>query len=140
LGLNTTDVNNTLSTAWGGNYVNDFIDRGRVKRVLVEGDAPYRAAPSDLDQWTVRNNLDEMVPFNSFAQTSWSLAPVTLSRFQGIASYEFQGQAAPGTSSGQAMDRMAQLAAQIPGVSVAWAGQSYQERLSSGQAPLLYGI
>jgi multidrug efflux pump len=138
--LNTNDVNNTLSTAWGGIYVNDFIDRGRVKRVLLEGDAPFRSAPTDLYQWSVRNNLNEMVPFNSFARTSWSLAPVTLSRFQGVSSYEYQGQPAPGTSSGQAMNRMAQLAAQIPGVSVAWAGQSYQERLSSGQAPLLYAI
>jgi multidrug efflux pump len=140
LGLNTNDVNNTLSTAWGGIYVNDFIDRGRVKRVLMEGDAPYRAAPADLYQWSVRNNLNQMVPFNSFAQTSWSMAPVSLSRFQGVASYEYQGQPASGTSSGQAMSRIAQLASQIPGVSVAWAGQSYQERLSSGQAPLLYGI
>ncbi|MDB5702923.1 MAG: hydrophobe/amphiphile efflux family transporter [Sphingomonas bacterium] len=140
LGLNTADVNNTLSTAWGGNYVDDFLDRGRVKRVLVEGDAQYRAAPSDIDQWSVRNNLGQMVPFASFARTSWSLAPVTLSRFQGVSSYEFQGNAAPGTSSGQSMLRIAQLAAQIPGVSVAWAGQSYQEQLSSGQAPLLYGI
>jgi multidrug efflux pump len=140
LGLNTADVNSTLSTAWGGRYVNDFIDRGRVKRVLVEGDAAYRAAPSDIDQWSVRNNLGAMVPFSSFAQTSWAVAPVTLSRFQGIASYEIQGQAAPGTSSGQAMNRMEALAARVPGVSVAWAGQSYQERLSSGQAPLLYAI
>jgi multidrug efflux pump len=140
LGLNANDVNDTLSTAWGGRYVNDFIDRGRVKRVLVEGDAPYRSEPSDIYQWTVRNTLSDMVPFNAFARTGWAMAPVTLSRFQGISSWEYQGTAAPGTSSGQAMNRMAQLAAQIPGVGVAWAGQSYQERLSSGQAPLLYGI
>jgi multidrug efflux pump len=140
MGLNTNDVNNTLSSAWGGIYVNDFIDRGRVKRVLMEGDAPYRSAPTDLYQWSVRNSLNEMVPFSAFARTSWSMAPVSLPRFQGVSSYEYQGQAAPGASSGQAMNRMAQLAAQIPGVSVAWAGQSYQERLSSGQAPLLYGI
>jgi multidrug efflux pump len=140
MGLNTNDVNNTLSSAWGGIYVNDFIDRGRVKRVLMEGDAPYRSAPTDLYQWSVRNSLNEMVPFNAFARTSWSMAPVSLSRFQGVSSYEYQGQAAPGASSGQAMNRIAQLAAQVPGVSVAWAGQSYQERLSSGQAPLLYGI
>jgi multidrug efflux pump len=140
MGLNTNDVNNTLSSAWGGIYVNDFIDRGRVKRVLMEGDAPYRSAPTDLYQWSVRNSLNDMVPFNAFARTSWSMAPVSLSRFQGVSSYEFQGQAAPGASSGQAMNRIAQLAAQVPGVSVAWAGQSYQERLSSGQAPLLYGI
>jgi multidrug efflux pump len=140
LSLNTNDVNNTLSTAWGGIYVNDFIDRGRVKRVLMEGDASYRAVPTDLSQWSVRNSLNQMVPFNAVARTSWSMAPVSLPRFQGVSSFEYQGQPAPGTSSGQAMNRMAQLASQIPGVSVAWAGQSYQERLSSGQAPLLYAI
>ena len=75
LGLSTDDVNNTLSAAWGGRYVNDFVDRGRVKRVYVQGDAPYRAAPADIDQWSVRNNQGEMVPFSSFAQTSWATAP-----------------------------------------------------------------
>jgi multidrug efflux pump len=140
LGLDTADVNNTLATAWGGRYVNDFVDRGRVKRVYVQGDAPYRAAPSDIDQWSVRNSQGDMVPFSAFANTGWSTAPVTLSRFQGIQSYEFQGQAAPGKSSGDSMNAIEALASQIPGVSVAWAGQSFQERLSSGQAPLLYGI
>ncbi|MCD2324640.1 efflux RND transporter permease subunit [Sphingomonas sp. IC-56] len=141
LGLAQGDVNNTLSTAWGGRYVNDFIDRGRVKRVYVQGDAPFRAAPSDINEWFVRNNAaGQMVPFSSFAQTSWSTAPTTMSRFQGIPAFEIQGQAAPGQSSGAAMDRMEELARQIPGTSVAWAGLSYQERLSAGQAPLLYGI
>jgi multidrug efflux pump len=140
LGLDTADVNNTLATAWGGRYINDFIDRGRVKRVFVQGDAPYRAAPSDIDQWSVRNNEGEMVPFSAFAQTGWSTAPVTLSRFQGIQSYEVQGQPAPGQSTGDAMNRIEQLASQIPGVGVAWSGQSFEERLASGQAPLLYGI
>jgi multidrug efflux pump len=140
LGLNTSDVNSTISTAWGGRYVNDFIDRGRVKRVYVQGDAPYRSEPSDIDQWFVRNNQGGMVPFSSFAQTSWQTTPTSLSRFLGYPSYELSGQGAPGVSSGQAMDRMTQLAAQIPGVTIAWAGQSYQERLSSGQAPILYGI
>jgi len=140
LGLSAADVNNTLSTAWGGRYVNDFVDRGRVKRVFVQGDAPYRAAPSDIDQWSVRNDQGEMVPFSSFAQASWSTAPVTLSRFQGIQSYEYQGQPAPGKSTGDAMDRIEQLASQIGGVGVAWSGQSFEERLASGQAPLLYAI
>jgi multidrug efflux pump len=140
LGLTQANVNSTLSTAWGGNYVNDFIDRGRVKRVYVQGDAPYRAAPSDLGQWFVRGSNGQMAPFSSFATTSWSQAPTTLSRFNGIASYEIQGSAAPGKSSGDAMERIAQLAGEIPGTSVAWAGLSYQERLSSGQAPLLYGL
>jgi multidrug efflux pump len=140
LGLNSNDVNSTLSTAWGGRYVNDFIDRGRVKRVYVQGDAPYRAAPGDIGQWFVRNNQSEMVPFSSFAQTSWMTTPTSLSRFLGYPSYELQGQGAPGVSSGTAMNRMEQLASAIPGLGVAWAGQSYQERLSSGQAPLLYAV
>jgi multidrug efflux pump len=140
LGLSAGDVNSTLSTAWGGRYVNDFIDRGRVKRVYVQGDAPYRAAPTDIGQWFVRNNQSEMVPFSSFAQTSWMTTPTSLSRFLGYPSYELQGQGAPGVSSGTAMNRMEQLASAIPGLGVAWAGQSYQERLSSGQAPLLYAV
>ncbi|MEG3145715.1 efflux RND transporter permease subunit [Sphingomonas sp. RT2P30] len=140
LGLSQADVNATLSTAWGGRYVNDFNDRGRVKRVYVQGDAPYRAAPVDLSQWYVRGSSGQMVPFSSFATISWSTAPTSLSRFSGISSYELQGQAAPGESSGTAMDEMEKLAAQIPGTSVAWAGLSYQERLSSGQAPYLYAL
>jgi multidrug efflux pump len=140
LGLTAGDVNNTLSAAWGGRYVNDFIDRGRVKRVYVQGDSQYRSTPADIDQWFVRNDQGGMVPFSSFAQTSWSTAPTSLSRFQGYPSFELQGQGAPGVSSGTAMQRMEQLASQIPGISVAWAGQSYQERQASGQAPLLYGI
>jgi multidrug efflux pump len=140
LGLSSSDVNSTLSTAWGGRYVNDFIDRGRVKRVYVQGDAPYRAAPSDIDQWFVRNDQGGMVPFSSFASTAWQTTPTTLDRFMGYPSFEVQGQAAPGRSSGQAMDEITKLASNIPGVSVAWSGQSYQERLASGQAPLLYAV
>jgi multidrug efflux pump len=140
LGLNQNDINNTLSTAWGGRYVNDFIDKGRVKRVYVQGDAPYRADPSSLGQWYVRSSNGEMAPFSSFAQASWATAPSTLSRFQGVPAFEFQGQPAPGVSSGEAMDEMERLANEIPGTSVAWSGQSYQERLSSGQAPLLYAV
>jgi len=140
LGLTSSDVNSTISTAWGGRYVNDFIDRGRVKRVYVQGDAPYRSEPSDIDQWFVRNNQSDMVPFSSFAQTSWMTTPTSLSRFLGYPSYELSGQGAPGVSSGDAMNVMEKLASNVPGVSVAWAGQSYQERLSSGQAPILYGV
>ena len=140
LGLTQSAANNTLTTAWGGQYVNDFIDRGRVKRVYVQGDAPYRAAPDDLKQWFVRGSNGQMVPFSSFATTGWSTAPTTLSRFNGISSFEFSGSGAPGVSSGDAMARISELAAQIPGTSIAWSGLSYQERLSSGQAPLLYGL
>src|SRR6476661_7979009 len=140
LGLNSNDVNNTISAAWGGRYVNDFIDRGRVKRVYVQGDAQYRSKPRDIDQWFVRNGNGDMVPFGSFAQTSWMTTPTSLSRFLGYPSYELSGQGAPGVSSGDAMNIMENLANQVPGISVAWAGQSYQERLSSGQAPILYAV
>ena len=140
LGLSSADVNSTLSTAWGGRYVNDFIDRGRVKRVYVQADAPYRSAPSDIDRWFVRNNRGDMVPFSSFSQNAWTTSPTSLSRFNGFPSFEFQGQGASGVSSGDAMAAIEKLADKVPGVSVAWAGQSYQERLASGQAPLLYAI
>ena len=140
LGLTQANVNNTLSTAWGGQYVNDFVDRGRVKRVYVQGDAPYRSSPSDLSQWFVRGSTGAMAPFSAFSQTSWSQASTTLSRFNGIPSYEFSGSGAPGTSSGEAMEKIAALAAKIPGTTVAWSGLSFQERLSSGQAPILYGL
>ena len=140
LGLNQGDVNTTLSTAWGGRYVNDFVDRGRVKRVYVQGDAPFRMKPRDLSQWYVRGSTGVMTPFSSFAQSSWGQAPVSLSRFNAIPSYEFQGSSAPGTSSGQALQKMRDLAAQIPGTSLALAGLSFQEDLSSGQAPILYGL
>jgi multidrug efflux pump len=140
LGLSQSSVNSTLSTAWGGAYVNDFIDRGRVKRVYVQGDAPFRDSPDSINQWFVRGTTGVMTPFSSFASTSWSTAPTTMSRFQGIPSFEFQGQPAPGKSSGEAMKRIEALAAQIPGTTVAWAGLSYQERLAGGQAPFLYAI
>src|SRR5689334_8953605 len=140
LGLSSGDVNTTLSTAWGGRYVNDFIDRGRVKRVYVQGDAPFRAKPNDIDQWFVRSNQGAMVPFSSFAQTSWQTTPTSSSRFLGYPSFEISGQGASGVSSGDAMNIIEKLARRIPGIDVAWAGQSYQERLSSGQAPILYGV
>jgi len=139
-GLNPADVNSTLSTAWGGRYVNDFVDRGRVKKVYVQGDAPFRSEPSDLGGWYVRNNQGNMVPFSSFATTGWTVAPVTVDRFEGYQAFEIDGQPAPGKSSGQAMEEISKLAAEIPGVGVAWSGASYQERLATGQAPLLYTI
>ncbi|PVS95602.1 hydrophobe/amphiphile efflux-1 family RND transporter, partial [Salmonella enterica subsp. enterica serovar Newport] len=98
LGLNQTDVNTTLATAWGGRYVNDFVDRGRVKRVFVQGDAPYRSSPEDLSQWFVRGTTGEMAPFSSFSTIGWSQAPTILARFNGVPSYEFQGQPAAGYS------------------------------------------
>ena len=140
LGLSPGDVNTTLSTAWGGRYVNDFIDRGRVKRVFVQGDAAYRSEPWDIGSWYVRNNQGSMVPFSSFATTGWTVAPVTLDRFEGYPAYELSGQPVAGKSSGQAMAEIEKLASEIPGVSVAWSGASYQERLATGQAPLLYAV
>lgn len=140
LQLRQADVASTLSTAWGGRYINDFIDEGRVKRVFVQGDAPYRRVPSDLASWFVRSTKGDMVSFSSFARTEWTTAPLSLSRFSGLPSYEFQGQAAAGVSSGEAMEIVAGLAGEVEGTDVAWAGLSYQERESSGQAVLLYGV
>jgi multidrug efflux pump len=140
LGLDQQAVNTTLSSAWGGRYINDFIDRGRVKRVFMQGDAPYRSSPSDLDKWFVRGSSGQMAPFSSFATTSWEVAPVLLSRFNGIQSYEIQGQAAPGKSSGDAIAAITKLAEAIPGTSIAYSGLTFQEQLSSGQAPILYAL
>ena len=140
LGLSQANVNSTLSTAWGGSYVNDFIDRGRVKRVYVQGDAPYRSAPDDLYGWFVRGSNGSMAPFSSFASTRWAEAPVALSRFNGIPSFEFNGSPAPGKSSGEAIARIEKLAGKLDGTSIAYAGLTFQERLSAGQAPILYGL
>ncbi|MDB5444816.1 MAG: multidrug efflux transporter permease subunit, partial [Phenylobacterium sp.] len=140
LGLTQAQINSTIASAWGGTYVNDFVDRGRVKRVYVQGDAPYRSRPEDLGDWYVRTASGTMAPFSAFAQIAWSQAPSTLTRFNGTPSYEIQGDAAPGQSTGQAMARMTQIAESLGGVSVDWSGLSYQERLSGGQAPLLYGV
>ena len=140
LGITSQAADQTLATAWGGSYVNDFLDRGRVKRVYVQGDAPFRSRPEDLANWYVRGTGGAMAPFASFAKTEWSQSPSSLSRFNGTPSYQIQGQAAQGKSSGEAMDGIAALAAQLPGTSVAWSDLSYQERLSGSQAPLLYGI
>ncbi len=140
LGLSQSDVDSTLSAAWGGNYVNDFIDRGRVKRVYVQGDAPFRSRPEDLGDWYVRTATGAMAPFSSFATTSWGRSPALVSRFNGWSAYEIEGAATAGRSTGDAMARIEALAAEIPGTSVDWAGLSYQERKSSGQAPYLYAI
>jgi multidrug efflux pump len=139
-GINPADANATLSTAWGGRYVNDFIDVGRVKRVYVQGDTAYRSDPESLGQWYVRTSDGQMAPFSAFSRIGWSTAPASLSRFQGVSTAEFRGQPAPGVSSGEAMDAMEELAAKIPGTGVAWSAVSYEERQSSGQAPLLYAL
>lgn len=140
MGLAPHNINETLSAAWGGQYVNDFVDNGRIKRVYAQGDAPFRSRPSDLDRWFVRGEGGEMAPFSAFSHTSWTRAPSSLSRFNGVPSFEFQGTAAPGRSSGEAMAQMREHADGIRGTSISWAGLSYQEQLSSGQAPLVYGV
>ena len=141
LGLNVADINATLSAAWGSAYVDDFIDKGRVKRVYLQADAPYRMVPEDLDKWYVRNAQGEMVPFSMFARGRWTYGSPRLERFNGAPAVEIQGQAAPGRSSGEAMAAMERLAAQLPpGFGVAWTGLSYEERLSGAQAPLLYAL
>ncbi|KFZ36823.1 multidrug transporter [Shewanella mangrovi] len=145
LGLTMSNVTSTLSTAWAGTYVNDFIDNGRVKRVYVQGDAPYRSAPSDLSQWFVRgsdeNGNTSMTPFSAFSDIRWSSGPQSLSRFNGQASYQLQG-AANGISSGEAMAQIAAHVAELPAgkTAYAWSGLSFQEQLAQGQTLLLYSI
>ena len=141
MGLTTADINSALSAAWGGSYVNDFIDRGRVKKVYLQADAPYRMTPEDLNRWYVRNDQGQMVPFPAFATASWTYGSPRLERYNGLSSMNIQGSPAPGKSSGQAMAAMEKLAAQLPpGVSYEWTGLSAQERESGNQAPALYGI
>jgi len=141
LGLSIADVDDTLSTAWGGSYVNNFIDRGRVKRVYVQGDAPYRSKPEDLNDWFVRGTSGTMAPFSSFSSTRWIVAPSRLERYNGLPSFEIQGQAAPGVSSGAAMDKMEAAVKTLPaGVGFEWTGLSYEERLAGAQAPMLYAL
>ncbi len=141
LGLSTSDINTTLSTALGGTYVNDFLNQGRVKKVYVQGEAAARMQAADLEHWFVRNSNDEMVPFSSFASSSWSYGSPLLERYNGNASMEVVGDPAPGISSGDAMDAVEALIKQLPeGIGYEWTGQSYQLRLSGSQAPLLYGI
>ncbi|ABX51542.1 transporter, hydrophobe/amphiphile efflux-1 (HAE1) family [Shewanella baltica OS195] len=141
LGIEITNVNSVLATAWGGSYVNDFIDRGRVKKVYVQGDAQYRMQPGDLDTWYVRNNKGDMVPFSAFATGTWEYGSPRLERFNGLPSMNIQGATAPGFSTGAAMEIMEDLAKQLPpGFGVEWNGLSYEERLSGNQAPALYAL
>jgi len=135
------DIAFTLSAAWGGVYVNDFIDRGRVKRVFMQGDATSRAKPEDLNSWYVRGSTGAMTPFSAFSTTRWTYGAETLSRYNGLASSNIQGAGAPGVSSGTAMDKVEKLANELPsGTTYAWSGLSYQERLASGQTFTLYAI
>ena len=145
LGLTISDINTTLSAAIGGSYVNDFTDRGRVKKVYIQGDQTFRSKPEDIEQWYVRgtdsSSNSTMVPFSSFASSGWSYGPDVLSRYNGLAAYEIQGSAAEGKSSGDAITAMETLAATLPaGYTFSWSGLSYQEKLAGNQALSLYGI
>lgn len=141
LGVSVADINTTLSASWGGSYVNDFIDRGRVKKVYVMGEAPYRMLPDDIKNWYVRNSSGGMVPFSAFASAKWQYGSPRLERYNGLPAMEIQGQAAAGKSSGEAMTLMEQMAAKLPdGIGYDWTGMSYEERLSGDQAPALYAI
>ena len=141
LGVSVADINAMLSTAWGSAYVNDFIDRGRVKKVYIQSDAAHRMQPEDLATWRVRNNAGQMVPFSAFGTARWELGSPRLERYNGLAAIEILGQPAPGKSSGAAMKAVEEIAAKLPkGVGISWTGLSYQERMSGSQAPALYAI
>ncbi|AUX94355.1 multidrug efflux RND transporter permease AcrD [Mixta gaviniae] len=141
LGVAIDDINDTLKTGWGSTYVNDFIDRGRVKKVYVQAAAKYRMLPDDINKWYVRNSSGGMVPFSAFAKTSWETGSPRLERYNGYAALEIVGEAAPGVSTDAAMNVMEQLVSQLPsGVGLQWTGASLQERLSGSQAPMLYTL
>ncbi|HGW4590814.1 TPA: efflux RND transporter permease subunit [Proteus mirabilis] len=139
LQLSLSDINDTLSAAWGSMYVNDFIDEGRVKRVYLQGEASARMLPTDLDKWHVRNQRGEMIPFNAFATTQWYMGPPKLERFNGLSAIEILGEPAPGYSTGDAMLAIADIMKQLPSeISLSYSGLSYEEIQTQDQAPALY--
>ncbi|MBW6416960.1 efflux RND transporter permease subunit [Celeribacter sp. PS-C1] len=139
MGVNPSEVGNTLSIAMAGSYVNDFNDQGRTKRVYVQGEPDARATPSDLQKWRVRNTSGELVPFSNFTSERWIYGPQGLNRYNGTPSMQIQGSPAPGVSTGEAMAEIESLVDQIPGnFAVAWTGLSLEERESGSQAPMLY--
>ena len=141
LGVSVAEISDTLTSAWGGSFINDFLDRGRVKRVYMQADAPFRMLPEDLNRFYLRNSDGEMVPFSNFSSAEWSMASPRLERYNGLPAVEIQGQAAPGMSSGDAMDAMEAIAENLPeGMGIEWTGLSYEERQSGSQAPLLYAL
>jgi multidrug efflux pump len=141
LGLATADINSTLSAAWGGQYIDDFVDRGRVKRVYIRADAPFRMTPDDFKLWSVRNAEGRMVPFSAFATSRWDYGSPRLERYNGVQAMELNGQGAPGVSTGQAMAEVERLVEQLPaGFGVEWTAVSYQERQAGSQTPLLYAL
>ncbi|NVK42237.1 MAG: efflux RND transporter permease subunit [Oceanospirillaceae bacterium] len=140
-GLSVDDINSALSIAWGSAYVDDFIDRGRVKKVYLQADAPFRMDAEDLKLWHVRNSNGEMVPFDAFARSEWSFGSPRLERYNGIPAVNIVGQAAPGMSTGDAMAAIERIVDQLPaGVGIEWTGLSYQERMAGDQAPMLYAL
>ena len=144
-GVSISEINSTMSMAWGGSYVNDFIDRGRVKKVYVQGEASSRMMPEDLSKWYVRNNKGDMIPFSTFAKGEWTYGSPRLERYNGISSKNIQGTPAPGVSSGDAMMAMEEIIAKLPsmgltGFDYEWTGLSLEERESGDQAPFLYGL
>ncbi|HEX7749661.1 MAG TPA: efflux RND transporter permease subunit [Bordetella sp.] len=141
LGVSVSDLDSVLSIAWGSSYVNDFIDRGRVKKVFLMGDASGRMLPQDLDKWYVRNASGGMVPFSAFSSGTWQFGPEKLNRYNGVPAFEIQGLPAPGYSSGDAMDEMERIAAKLPkGIGHEWTGLSFEEKASGQQAPALYAV
>ena len=141
LGVSQADINNVLSTAWGSTYVNDFIQNGRVKKVYLQADAKYRMLPEDINSWYVSNKQGDMVPFSAFSQARWQFGSPRLERYNGIPSVEILGQAAPGISTGEAMDEVEKMVAQLPpGIGYEWTGLSYEEKNAGAQAPVLYAI
>ena len=141
LGLTQDAINATLSAAWGGQYIDDFIDRGRVKRVYIQADAPFRMTPDDFNLWSVKNAVGEMVPFSAFGSSHWDWGSPRLERYNGVPAAEIQGEAAPGVASGDAMEEIERLAAQLPdGFGIEWTAVSFQERESGAQTPLLYAL
>jgi multidrug efflux pump len=141
-GLSVADINNVLSAAWGSSYVDDFIDKGRVKKIYLQGDAAYRRVPEDLQRWYARNSAGDMVRFDAFASGAWTMGSPRLERYNGLPSVEILGMALPGVaSSGEAMQRMEALAAQLPqGIGLEWTGLSLQERQAGAQATALYAV
>lgn len=140
-GLSLDAINADLSAAWGGKYVNDFVDRSRVKKVYVQADAPFRMKPEDFNRWYFRNDKGEMVPFTSIGEARWTYGPMQLERYNGVSAVRIQGRAAAGMSSGTAMLEMERLMKELPeGIGYQWTGMSFQERLSGSQAPFLYAL
>ncbi|HEY4214027.1 MAG TPA: efflux RND transporter permease subunit [Steroidobacteraceae bacterium] len=138
LGLTLSDINDTIASAWGSSYVNDFLDRGRVKRVFIQGDVDSRMLPQDLESWYVRNGAGQMVPFSAFAHGQWTQGSPKLERYNGVSSIEILGAPAPGRSTGAAIAAMEGLLAKMPQIGYAWTGLSFEEKAAGSKAVLLY--